>query len=91
MFPIFFLPKSIIELINIKSENALYLTPFRREKGLDKLINKQGIGIISLSHDYQKKISNIFFGSVNLKYYEFVNHIRNYKLGIFFTKFILII
>ncbi len=82
----FFLPKSIIELINIKSENALYLTPFRREKGLDKLLNKQGIGIISLSHDYQKKISNIFFGSVNLKYYEFVNHIRNYKLGNFFYK-----
>lgn len=79
----FYFPKNISKSLSIKNKNILYLTPFRRETKLDEVLKENGFGIILLNHDYQKKISGIFFGNLNLKYYDYIQIINQQKIKIF--------
>lgn len=76
----FYFPKNITNIFNQKDKNILLLTPFRREPDLDKVINELEFGMIFFNHDYQKKISSIFFGNNKLSYFEYINYIKDKKI-----------
>ena len=85
-FSKFFFQSNIVEIIDYNETNALLLSSFRREEQLDDILQNEKIGTINLNHTFQKKINGIFFGNVNLKYFEYVLEIKNKKINIFLYK-----
>ena len=85
-FSKFFFQSNIVEIIDYNETNALLLSSFRREEQLDDILQNEKIGIINLNHTFQKKINGIFFGNINLKYFEYVLEIKNKKINIFLYK-----
>ncbi|MAD56970.1 MAG: hypothetical protein CMK44_00165 [Porticoccus sp.] len=84
----FYFPKNITNTFIRKDRNILLLTPFRREPDLDKVIKELELGIIFFNHDYQKKISSIFFGNHKLNYFEYINYIKDKKIIIIYKIFL---